>query len=358
MENLKTNKTELDNKEDIKRVGTVIFIVLLLIFAFVMITNSFHMDQGIVDTYNYQVNKGVKYEVNLVPNNYIQQNPQGMNELYISNLVKNILLKLDYSYTGTEKANLVYDYYVDAKILGEYNSNEGNGKKRVWNKKYSLVLPQKKNINNSSNVYIHEDLAIDFNKYRTEVKNFTRDIGLSINANLEVVLTVSINGTTESGQKIAEQSNVSTTIPLNQDVFTITTDTGGSGQKAITKNITTADINYLSLSLGLIALIFAIVLVVMLIKKMSKQSKISPYERKIKKIMNEYGDIIVETDSVFNYSDYNVIDIKNFDELLDLEQEIRIPIIVNVDLENKHTVFAVINNSTLYRFILEEEDLD
>ena len=76
------------------------------------------------------------------------------------------------------------------------------------------------------------------------------------------------------------------------------------------------------------------------------------YIKKLNKILKDYNDIIIETETKFDLKNYKVIKVKNINEMIDLEDELRIPI--NLYKEEDMATFTLLTNNIIYIYILEE----
>ena len=70
------------------------------------------------------------------------------------------------------------------------------------------------------------------------------------------------------------------------------------------------------------------------------------------KILRKYKEIIVEVESMPNINGKNIIDVKGFEELITIEEEIRLPILFYEENENEY-VFLIIDENVVYRKIMK-----
>ena len=76
------------------------------------------------------------------------------------------------------------------------------------------------------------------------------------------------------------------------------------------------------------------------------------------KIKKDYGSIIIDVDNHINFSKFTIFDIKTIEELVDLEEEVRIPILFYEKKKNKVCYFVIIKDNYMYRFTLEDLDVE
>ena len=77
--------------------------------------------------------------------------------------------------------------------------------------------------------------------------------------------------------------------------------------------------------------------------------------KKLSKILKNYGNIIIEITTPINIDDYEIIEVKNIEEMVDLEEELRIPINFYEHIPNYYGEFTLIHNNIAYRYIIEEK---
>ncbi len=72
----------------------------------------------------------------------------------------------------------------------------------------------------------------------------------------------------------------------------------------------------------------------------------------LNRILKNYGDIVAEIVTPTETGNMRVIDVKNFDQLLDIEEEIRMPILFYETVEGEEGEFTIIYDNIVYRYIL------
>lgn len=333
---------------------TFIFFIIFVIEGMFLL-NSFTVTEGNSDVlYSYKANPTGTYSVNLKPNDYTDSTTLGMNQMYISKLVSSINTKFNYEFSGSTAADLNYTYSVTADIIGNYQSTNEDNNKEIWKKSYVLVPATNVNLNGKTSFTLDKDVPIEFEQYNLIVQNFYKEISVPMDAYLLVKYNVNVSGTPSSNVgKINEESSFEIKIPLNEQAFQITTNSNTSENKTISK-VTEAT---KSINFGMLVVSLAAIAITSLIffayKKKFAPEKESAYEKEIKRILKEYGDIIVEINTLMDISKMAIIEVKSIRELIDLESELRIPILYYE--EENESWFMIIQGRQLYRFIIKEE---
>lgn len=344
------------NNDVMKRIIIPLGFLVIFCLEAILIFSSIRVTEGKSDIlYSYKATPSGTYSVALKDNNYIDSKQLGMNQLYISKLVNNIMSRFNYQYSGSEKADLTYTYGIDATIIGEYQTTDELDNNRVWNKKFTLVRTTSKTVNNQTGFSIAQDVNINYDQYNNIVENFYKEINLPMNAYLSIVFKVNVRGEPVSKVgTINEESTYEMKIPLHEQAFQITTKTSTNENQNISKVTTaTKTINSLKLLFAGVAFVLTAILFFKYCQK-SFVSHESAYRRQLNRILKEYGDIIVEINSMMDTSRLSIIEVKSFNELIDLEAELRIPILYYEYINEGW--FMITQGHNLYRFVLKDEE--
>ena len=92
----------------------------------------------------------------------------------------------------------------------------------------------------------------------------------------------------------------------------------------------------------------------MLLKLRVKRTKFDKY---IKKILNEYDRLIVETTTPPILKNKNIILINKFQELLDVRDNLRLPVKYYIVDKHKECNFYINHDDELYLFTIKDSDL-
>ena len=85
--------------------------------------------------------------------------------------------------------------------------------------------------------------------------------------------------------------------------------------------------------------------------------KISDYDKLINKILKEYDRLIVETTTFTKVKDYDILMIKNFDELVDVRDNLRLPIMFYRLKNNDVSHFYVLKDNHLYLYTINKKEM-
>ena len=350
-----------ENKVILKQwtqVFIIIIILVLMVFGLWAIVKSVsHDDSQGKELYKYNYTSNIDYKVYLKQNEFYTSPYMGMNKQYIASLIDHIDVNMMYKFMSSENINYNYSTELVATARGIYSESDGNGNE-IWSKAYPLTQSEARS-GSGKNFIINKTVAIDYNQYNKIMNDFRTKFGLSVDARVDVALKINVTGTLRgSNEKTLEESNTMTLqIPLLKPTVQLKPDYVNSGSKTVyAKNNDTAGINVLLLVVGIIVFIFSLVMFKKYAIKLLNTTKKSEYIIRLNKIFKEYGDVIAETEDVPNLSKYDVVTIKHFNDLVDIEDELHSPIISTEIRDDLETWFMIFYNDTAYRFILKYED--
>lgn len=338
---------------------TILFIIFVLILSgSLLIYKGFYMtptDEKSTVLFNNHISQTLDYSVNLNKNSFIKETTLGKDQTYISDLIKTIDLHLIYQFSSKDKHKYTYSYEVDADINGRYTIKVGEDESEVWNDPKKLILTKSQKIE-SNNVVINEKMSINFKEFDNKVTEFRKELNLPITAELDVVVKINISdeeGTINDTQKLA------LVIPLNQQAFKITSDFKPEVDVPVYKEQEyKMQINNKNLIAGIIVIIVGIFIFVIFFKEIFNLPIKTLYTVQLAKILKSYGDIIIELASTVDLSEFKVIDVKNFNEMLDLEEELHVPINFYEVEEYYEGQFYIIQSDIAYRYTLSNDILE
>lgn len=335
---------KLDSKSHFSFTGRVVIMAfLILLFFGIAIFLSYeainHNSSAVV---HYDEVSDTSYKVCL--NNTTECISEGLK--YEENKVKSVLVNFDYDAKFSEDIDYKLAYHIETitKIYNRYD----NSKVLYKNKK---TLVDKTDISKDSNtININKDVTIDYNDYNQEVKNYKGDYVEYSQASVEVILYLDENVGT---RKIS-----SVTVPLNVEGFTIKKyDTSNKNRAVHLERKTWNTYNTICAAIASILVIIALVLVYKATSLVMKVvSSKNAYQRKVMQILNEYDRIIVVArDGYESNVEKEIIKVNNFDELLDVKDHLRKPIIYS-KVNDVKCEFIVEDDDKLYKYILKESD--
>lgn len=308
--------------------------------------------------YSYKGNIDVDYKVNLYENSFVDETVLPSGGQYISDLVRNIDAEFTYNYSASKMLYLKYTYDIKATVYGEYNIEDEQEK--VLTKEYIILDKKNEVISDTTSFSIKEPLTIDYRFYNDVITSFKQELKLPVNSYVNVTFTVNILGTVD-GETIKDTKVKTLSIPLNEQAFKISILDNNDDKKDfkvdIRQNIPKVDtFDKEKLLDGIILAVFTIIVFLMSYKAMFGIRKKNNFNIKLKRILREYGDIIVQIVSPINDSTYDVVEVKGFSEMIDLEEELRTPINFYETIYGYEGEFVLVNNNILYKYILDNDD--
>ncbi len=353
------NETEIILKQWV-RVGLLIAVVAIIIASIVSIVKGLNPDvAGKKELYSYNYNSNLNYKVYLKNNSFFTTPYIGMNKQYITSLIDHIDVDATYNFKSTKDLDYSYNYEIVATAKGLYQNEDGKDVE-LWSKSYP-VANQANQSGSGKNFAINKTVSLDYNQYNKIMTDFRNQYGLSIDARVDLTMNINITAglAGETEKELHDTNTMTLEIPLLQQTININPNYVNQGSNTIYEEGTPKkEINIPLVVIGAVVLVVSLVVFKILVKSLLAVTRKSEYVLALNKILKEYADIIAETHNMPDIDKYDVINVKNFNDLVDVEEELHSPILYFEVRENYESVFVIIHEGTLYKFTLRESDFD
>lgn len=314
--------------------------IIVFIISIVLIFKSINISENILVSYN--TNSNLDYKVYLFSNDFIKSEYMTKGKTYITNLVNKISLTYDFSLKCSNELNSNYKYDVVAKIIVKHSTTG----KELWEEETNLISDKDIEINDGLKVL--ETVDIPYKEFNDKVKSF------KVQYNIPIIAYVDVNLNVKDTENNSQLATTGISMNLNEDTFEINENYAGNQVNNITKK------NDINKNILIIETIIAIISGLYIINKIyniadSVIIRKSYYSKAIYKILKNYGDIVAELVKPVDLSGLKVIDVKNFDQMLDVEEELRIPIMFYETIKNEEGHFVLVHQDMAYRYILKDK---
>lgn len=330
-----------------------IFMFIILLVSGLTVT-VLSLDFTEQESINYSEKSNLDYKVYLKKNEFYDQDYLGKNMIYIASLIDKVNIDFNYIFTSDENINLDFDY----KIIGKLSITDSNGKNSYFEKEYLILSDKKISMKKNKNQVINESINIDYGYYNSLANKFKSSYGVDTISNFTVNFIINKNNSKEE-IVINDESLMSISIPLSEksvNIFMDYKDINNTNSIISDSNIIIDNVIYMII--GTILIIFALIMFTRIISllKLLKRDR-SKYDKYISKLLNEYDRLIVETSTCPTISGDNVIRIDKFEELLDVRDNLKLPIMYYVVAKHQKCYFYIIYENKIYLNVVKAIDL-
>jgi len=332
----------------------VIFVITLLSFALFFV--FFKSDNKNYVTYSEKSN--IDYKVFLKENDFFENEYLGKNKQYIASLIDYINANFEYK-LAFDSNNIDYKY--EYRVVANVNVYDKETNNVIFNKNEELV-PKIMNTTSDREVLIKKSINIDYNHFNNLITKFVSVYDLE---EVESVLSIDMYiNTVGSCEDFAENKENESVITLSIPLTTKTMAIEISDDLIDTENnvmlCETSNVNYVILMFAILTLIIDIILMICLIKyEIKTRTAVDIYSKKLKKILNNYGAYIQEVADNLVLKGYQSVKLKTFEDLLEIRDTIKQPILMSQNEEKKCTYFVIPSNAKyLYMYRLKIEDIE
>lgn len=326
------------------------FLISSLYIIYVLVKSN---NKRKIPIYSYNINKNINYTVNLYENSFINDNKQGENKTYISDLVKNIDVYFTYNYKADKITNLKYNYSIIGELKAIYLSDSSN--KEVWNKEVKYKNNISKEIIQKDNFDITDNITINYPELKKEVDQFKRQFNMNVSFNMDVYMTIKITGL-YNGNKIEYNDKILLQIPYGSQAFSIEKKYDSVYNGTILDNLGIVNqFNIKSILTPISILIISVLSFLILYKPIFNIRKKNKYNLKLNKILRNFGNVVSELDKKVNDRGYEVVFVKSISDLISIQEELHLPVVFYEIRPNYLGEFIIIQNNIMYKYILKND---
>lgn len=346
-----TNKRTVLKKWAVNLIISII-LILLGIGSFSIITslNFKKVEENIL--YQSNIQTSIDYNVTLKENDLFDEKEMNKGEVYPSLFTDKIKPKFNYTYDSATLYPLTYEYNITATIVGDYKLNDDSDTSKLWTKRFTLIPTKTASINEKKSFFINEEFEIDYDYYDKQASEFKKTLKIPATTKLNVTMSVLIKTYVE-GNLIQDEKEITMVIPLTQEAFKI--EEKLIKEDSIVEKRILNDEKITSVKkfyAGIVILIIDLIILSLFFKDIFNIEKINNYLYKLKKILKDYGDVIVEVNNPVDESGLDVISVKSFKEMIDLQEELRLPVMFYETIYKLEGEFSVVHGNIIYKYIL------
>jgi hypothetical protein len=309
-----------------------------------------------VKTLTYHESGGVNYQVCLKPNSYFTDVCQPTGKQYVASLIDSLKTELNYDFRVDETVEYDYSYDVSSKLI----ATESNDSDKILYENEDIITPSKTIDQQTGQSFnVSEKIEIDYDKYNNLITAFRVDYGLTIEANLIISLNVKTKAVSDDFAEALETSQqVALKIPLSERTVNVTVEAdklSNSGQIEertynLTKNLFFVVVARAS------GLVFVIVLGLSVVIFIRREKRRTIYEKQLRHILHEYNQLIVEVEHLPEVPHSKLIEVSDFDELLNARDTVQQPIL-HFTISDDSSLFAIEDGNVAYVYTLSAKVL-
>lgn len=339
-------------KKDNKKNVIYTFLIIILVFiSIILSTGSYKLKK--YQSLKYKETIATSYRVYLNDSSYYNTSYLEEGMQYISSIIDYI--DVTFSYINNLESNLLYDVTTKAEAI--ITIVDPDDKNKVIYKNTEVIEDIKKDSGNSKTINKVRNFKIDYGKYNYVTNEFKKTYGITAKCNLRINYYINYTGKYKGLDNISRNTIMHLDIPLSEQVIDITKNKSSIKNgtfKGKTSNTSTNLILYIA---AVLCDVVALVLLAKVIKdKIQLSKQISNYDKYINKILRQYDAYITEAEHETSNKENN-IKIKTFRELLDVRDNTK-KSIVYIKIDDNTSKFEIVDDNTLYYYIVKRDDFE
>ena len=301
----------------------------------------------------YKQDSAIDYKVYLKENNFFDTPYLGKDKIYITTLIDHIDVDYNYKINFDKPMSGFYRYYVKAIVSADKDKDSSGN---YWQKEYKLYESELTEYIDKNYIAFNSDtIKLDYDYFNDILVKFKNSYKLSMYGNLKLVIEVENIANSELENKYEVNSVATLDIPLTQATIEIPIKSDTNNKFGTAESSITYDTNpiYLIMKIasGVTFLCATTFLFILVTKIVRSREKPSAYNKTVRKILKTYDEIIVNINNI-NLSEFNVVDVNEFNELIDAHGEVRQPI--NFMETRNDASFILINDKMAWRYRIKK----
>lgn len=332
---------------------TILILIMCFLVAITIILTIYVKQPKISSTMTYQESGNLNYSVCLMTNEYINESCLSENRSYISSLINNIIIDLDYQLSSSKVATYSYNYEIEAKVLA---FEKGDTSKVLYNDSSVIKKYESEDIVDN-HIKIEDNIDIDYQAYNEKMKSFKKNYVLSLDSNLTITVYLTINGVTEGiDEAIEENYTMDVKIPLTEQTTNLEVNNNVISNDKQIKQVLTKKYDIYDLILDVLYKVDIIYIGYLIYLKIKIANSEKKYNKIKRKILKTYDAYIVRSKQLPSFEHLKVIEVLTFEDLLDARDNLEKPIIFYENEKRNYATFAIINDNEAYMYILYGEN--
>ena len=351
----KNKAKKIKIRRSVRNTYITILLIIMCLSIFIL-QNSFNSEknQAFIKTNIYEYNNKYlySYDVTLIDNSYIDDESVPDKNVYVTDLMNNVNVNMTYTYEANQSSDIEYNYQIIGNLEATY-SKDGEEQK-VW-KKADVIVPTKDLCVTSDKVEINENFELNMGDKIQMVKDFQQELGIQVQTKYTILLEITTK-TNILGQDVINTYSPDLFFDITSKTTTISTTTENTAKPQIVTKMVQEENEFSQIKVIFGSIMFVaalVVLIVLLVKTRNNNTVRNEYKIELNKILKGCDEKIVEVNSRIETSGQGLVDVREFDEVLKVSEELFKPILYWNNEKEEESWFCVLGNNMIYRYVLK-----
>ena len=347
-----TTTYEKERYERRSRTVTTVGVLCMLVaagFAIWLIPQRYTATDDSAES-NYRIEQTLKGAVGYRDNSFYANGPAQTDTAYLASLTDSIAGTFRYTFQSANATNVSYTYDVKSTVRGTYTlTGKEDEAANVWLKQIQLVSPKPKTAG-AGNILISDSVTIPFEEYKKMIDDYRSTLQVPVNGEAIVTFTVRARGAID-GVAFNDVRTSTITIPLTQQIYQLAIKYDKDDVKQVLSTTVVSQhatmVQYGLIATGVLAAVGLCLVIVGQRRRIFK----TPYRAELDRIYRYHDGIIIRAKELPDLSGKRLVPVKSFDDMLNLEEELKVPI-VSCEVNEEATRFMIIRDDVVYQYLL------
>ena len=333
----------------------IISLILIILLSWYSLYRTSKIENNATkkDIYEYNNKFFYSFDVDLVENSFITSENISDPNTYITDLINTVPTNMTYSYNSNNVSNIEYSYQIVGNLEAVYKKD--GEEQKVW-KMSDIIVPMKEMEVTSDKVEINENFTLNLKEKIDMITSFESNLGMQVTTNYTVLLEV-VTKTNFEGEQIINSYSPNIVFEIGPKTTTVHSNVQNSDKPTVISKIEVEKANSISnLQKGIVTFVdiaSTILILFILIRTKNANSVKNEYKQALNKILRGFEEKIVEVNQKIETEGQNVVEVREFDEIVKVSEELFKPILYWNNDKEEESWFCVLGNNIIYRFILK-----
>lgn len=333
----------------------IIALVLIIIVAWLTLYRTALYENNAVkkSIYEYKNKYFYTYNIQLVDNNFITADNIVDQDTYVTDLIASAPCNMTYTYSANNSRDMTYSYQITGKLEALYKKD---GEDQKLFKMDDVIVPLKEANVTSDKIEINESFDLNLKDKIDMIIAFQAEHGMQINTKYTVLLEV-ITKTNFNGEEVINTYSPDLVFEIGSKTTKVYSNTKDTDKPTVVSKIEIQKAGSVSGIQKIIVTgvtIASVGLILFILFRTTNTNRVkNEYKAELNRLLKGCEEKIVEVSQKIETEGQNLVDVREFDEIIKVSEELFKPILFWNNEKEEESWFCVLGNNIIYRFILK-----
>ena len=333
----------------------IIALIILILLSWVSLYRTALYENNAVkkSIYEYKNKYFYTYNINLVDNKYISEDNILGQDTYITDLISSVPCNMTYTYTANGTMDIDYTCKITGKLEAMYKKD---GEDQKLFSMTDTIVPLSESTTQSDSIEITQNFDVNLKEKVDMITALQSDVGMQINTKYTVLMEI-VTKINFNGEEIVNTYSPDLVFDIGQKTTKVYSNTKDTDKPVVLSKIEIEKVNSVSsvqkIIVSAVTIAGVCLILFILVRTTTANNVKNEYKVELNKILKGCEEKIVEVSQKIETEGQNLVDVREFEEIIKVSEELFKPILFWNNEKEEESWFCVLGNNIIYRFILK-----